>query len=108
VVHIVFLNRSGEALSTFEINNTAIPGTPLLAGDQFGSGIAGLGDLDGDAIPDIAVGAHRADDGGADNGAVHVLFLTTTGAAADVGVPRRHRGRGQRADCLGGQHPLQR
>jgi hypothetical protein len=31
------------------------------AGDQFGSAVAGVGDLDGDAIPDVAIGAPLAD-----------------------------------------------
>src|SRR5262245_24380750 len=33
-------------------------------GDQFGSAVAGIGDVDGDAIPDFAVGAPFADPGG--------------------------------------------
>ena len=40
-----------------------------------------LGDLDGDGVGDLAVGAYGDDDGAGDTGAVHVLFLE-----ADVSV----------------------
>ncbi len=43
--------------------------------DVFGNGLAVLGDLDGDGVPDLAVGAPLDDDGGGDRGAVYVLFL---------------------------------
>src|SRR5262249_23849146 len=41
--------------------------------------LAGLGDLDGDGIEDLAVGAPTDDDGGTDQGAVWVLFLNASG-----------------------------
>lgn len=44
-------------------------------GDRFGSSVAQLGDLDGDGIPELAVGARNDDDGGLDRGAVWILFL---------------------------------
>ncbi|MCH8881312.1 MAG: FG-GAP repeat protein, partial [Planctomycetes bacterium] len=47
--------------------------------DLFGFSLASLGDLDGDGVGDIAVGALRDDDGGPDRGAVWVLFLNTDG-----------------------------
>ena len=34
-----------------------------------------LGDLDGDGVSDLAVGAWFDDDGGTDRGAVYILFL---------------------------------
>ena len=43
--------------------------------DQFGSSMASLGDLDGDGVIDLAVGAEYDDDGGNDShGAVWVLL----------------------------------
>jgi hypothetical protein len=45
----------------------------------FGSALAVLGDLDRDGIEDLAVGTFREDDGGADRGAVWVLFLNSDG-----------------------------
>ncbi len=43
--------------------------------DSFGRSVAALGDLDGDGIGDIVVGARGDDDGGGDRGALWVLFL---------------------------------
>ena len=48
-------------------------------GDFFGSSVTSLGDLDGDGVGDLAVGAIRDDDGGINRGAVWVLFLDTDG-----------------------------
>ena len=47
--------------------------------DIFGEAVAGLGDLDGDGIRDLAVGMRGDDDGGSARGAVWVLFLNTDG-----------------------------
>ena len=45
--------------------------------DHFGYSVDALGDVDGDGVPDVAVGAYWDDDGGKDHGAVYVLFLNT-------------------------------
>jgi len=50
--------------------------------DCFGCGLASPGDLDGDGVIDLAVGAPRDDDGGDDAGAVWMLFLN--GLQGDV------------------------
>jgi len=55
-------------------------GGPLDDNDRFGTSIASLGDLDGNGMADLAVGADGDDDGTNDSGAVWVLFLDTTGA----------------------------
>ena len=41
--------------------------------------MASLGDLDGDGVTDLAVGAYRDDTGGTERGAVHVLLLNANG-----------------------------
>ena len=43
--------------------------------DHFGFSVASLGDLDGDGMGDMAVGARSDDDGRSGRGAVWVLFL---------------------------------
>jgi FG-GAP repeat len=48
--------------------------------DQFGFAVAAIGDLDGDMVQDLAVGAYLDDDGGLNRGAVFVLFLQPNGA----------------------------
>jgi hypothetical protein len=55
-------------------------GGTLADGDWFGTGVAGLGDLDGDGVGDLAVGAGFSDDGGVDAGAVWILFLAPDGS----------------------------
>ena len=43
--------------------------------DRFGVSIANMGDIDGDGVNDLAVGAHRDDD----TGSVHILFMNEAG-----------------------------
>ena len=43
--------------------------------DQFGQSSSGLGDFDGDGVPDLLVGVDGDDDGGSLTGAAYVLFL---------------------------------
>ena len=48
-------------------------------GDTFGRSTITLGDLDGDGINELAIGAYKDDDGGKDRGAVYILFLNEDG-----------------------------
>jgi cysteine-rich repeat protein/probable HAF family extracellular repeat protein len=50
--------------------------------DFFGSSVASLGDLNGDGVVDLAVGAPFDDDGGGDRGAVWILFLASNGTVS--------------------------
>ncbi|MCP3939457.1 MAG: hypothetical protein GY708_29270, partial [Actinomycetia bacterium] len=56
---------------------------PLDNSDDFGRSVAGVGDLDGDGIADIAVGASYDDDGGSARGAVYVLDLSCSDSDSD-------------------------
>ena len=47
--------------------------------DLFGRSVCNIGDLNGDGITDIAVGAEWDDDGGPRKGAVWILFLNSDG-----------------------------
>lgn len=83
--------QPGTVLSHQKISSTAGGFTGILDNsDRFGSSLASLGDLDGDGVTDLAVGAWTDDDGGFDRGAVWVLFLdgvavcTTPGFAAGL------------------------
>jgi len=79
-VWILFLNSSGRVRDWQKISRTMGGfGTGLQGGDVFGTAVAALGDLDGDGLPDLAVGATGDDDGGTDRGAVWILFLNADG-----------------------------
>jgi hypothetical protein len=79
-VWIVFLNPNGSVKSQQKISDTQGGfGGVLDNVDAFGGSVAGLGDLDGDGTPDLAVSAHLDGDGGNARGAVWVLFLNPNG-----------------------------
>ena len=80
-IYILFLNANGTVKSHQKISDTDGGfATPLDNYDEFGSAIANIGDLDGDGVTDIVVGASRDDDGGTNSvGAVYILFLNTNG-----------------------------
>ena len=77
-VHIIFMNTDGSVDSTVEINDSTTNGPTLTNGDAFGMSIANIGDLDGDGVNDLAVGANLDDDGGDDRGAVHIMYMVGT------------------------------
>lgn len=54
-------------------------GGALDATDLLGFSSAGLGDLDGDGVGDMIVGAPGDDDGGVQRGAVWILFMNADG-----------------------------
>ncbi|MHC5024298.1 MAG: integrin alpha [Planctomycetota bacterium] len=79
-VWILFLNPDGTVKWHQKISDTEGGFTGILDDDvEFGSSVASLGDLDGDGVTDLAVGAHYDDDGGSQRGAVWILFLNTDG-----------------------------
>jgi FG-GAP repeat len=80
---ILFLNSNGTVdMSTKTAENVSGFTGGLDNGDQFGSAVAGIGDLNGDGFRDIAVGAPLDDDGGTDRGALWILFMNADGTVA--------------------------
>jgi PKD repeat protein len=75
-VRILFLNQNGTVKSIKRIdNNTTNFSGVLKDEDNFGSGLSGGFDLDGDFKNDLLVGARYSDDGGTDKGAIYLLSL---------------------------------
>ena len=80
-------NSDGSVDSTSVINDSTTNGPTLADSDQFGWSVANIGDLDGDGVNDLAVGANLDDmdengvaDEGDNRGAVHILFMNTDGS----------------------------
>lgn len=83
-IWILYLNTNGTVKNYQKISATQGGFTGSLDdGDRFGRSVANLGDLDGDNIIDLAVGAREDDDGGIDAGAVWILFLNANGTVKD-------------------------
>lgn len=74
-VHILFMNADGTVRDNQEISMEDGDFTGILTtGNNFGYGVAGIGDYNNDNIPDIAVAAPLTDDF-----AVYIIHLNTDG-----------------------------
>ncbi len=78
-VHVLFMNANGTVKASQKIASGTGGGPTLADGDRFGRSVESVGDLDGDGVTDLAVGAFYDDMGGTNRGAVHVLFLNSDG-----------------------------
>lgn len=82
-VYILFLNRDGTVKGHQKISNTQGDlGAVLAPGDCFAQGAGSLGDLNGDGLIDLGVGAPLTDDGANNAGAAHLLFMAPGGMVA--------------------------
>lgn len=88
-VYVVFMHAdlSPKAATKIGAAGGGLPKGTIAAGDMFGYGVAGIGDLDGDGVPDLAVTAPNAERKGlpatANRGALFVCFLNTDGTVRD-------------------------
>ncbi len=80
VLHLSFLNNDGSVKSTVQIDGTTLNGPTLIDGDLYGSSVASLGDLDGDGITDLAVGAPGSDVAGTDRGTLFIHLMNSDGS----------------------------
>ena len=84
-VWILFMHSSGKVISTSKLSDTNGNFDGVLTdGNQFGSAIANIGDLDSNGVTDIAAGANLDDDGGINAGAIWVLFMASVKIEGDT------------------------
>ena len=79
-VHILYMNTDGSVDSTVEINDSTTNGPELEDEDAFGRSVANIGDLDGDGVNDLIVGADKDNAGGANRGTIHIIHMNTDGS----------------------------
>lgn len=92
---ILFMNSDGTVRTSQLIANEIGGGPTILDRDNFGTAIAPVGDLDGDGVTDVAVGATGDHSDGISSGAIHILFLSSDGtvkssqkiASGTIGAP---------------------
>ena len=84
--HIIFMNTDGTPKSSVEINSSTTNGPTIDDEDRFGRSVENIGDLNGDGVNDLAVGAEYDDmdengnaSGGDNRGAIHIMFMNTDG-----------------------------
>ena len=67
-------------------------GPPLANAVRFGRSVASMGDLDGDGVNDLAVGAEFEDVGGLRRGTVHILLMNTNGTVSCQDIAHNRNG----------------
>ena len=77
---LLFMNPDGSVADEQKLS----PVGALDAGDELGTDVALLGDLDVDGSPELAVGARLDEDGGEDSGAVWIVSVPEP--TADHGI----------------------
>ena len=71
--------QNGTVVSHQKISDTMVGVTATLGNNDLFGPATSLGDLNGDGVIDLAVGAIGDDDGSLDSGAVWILFLNADG-----------------------------
>ena len=93
-IYILNLNADGTAKSSQRITYQLGGGPELSANDFFGLSVTSLGDLNGDGITDLAVGAPGDDEGGNGRGAIYILFMNIDGTVNSFQKIARNTGGG--------------
>jgi len=89
---ILFMKTDGTASSFVNISSGINGGPSLVANTRWAhsAGLAGIGDINGDGIEDIAVGNYQNDVGGSNRGSVDILLMAPrmrfTGANVAIGL----------------------
>lgn len=77
IVLLLYMNRNGTVKAQATIaNNTNVPAALALGSNaQFGFVVENLGDLDGDGVPELGVGANHTNEGTNKLGRYYIFFL---------------------------------
>lgn len=83
---ILLLNADGTVKSQVRLGaeTGGVLEGQVLPGDQFGTAVGALGDVDGNNVPDLAVGAPFDDGGGNNRGAFYVLFMEADASVSSI------------------------
>ena len=90
--YVVFGTSSDATGGTGALELSSLDGTNgfrldgVASGDFSGRSVSGAGDVNGDGIDDLIVGAYSADPSGADSGSSYVVFGTSSDATGGTGV----------------------
>ena len=86
--YVVFGKSDGAIGAIVQLSNIATDVGFVLSGvnrfDDSGRSVSGAGDVNGDGVDDIIIGADRASTNGTENGASYVVFGKTSGASGVV------------------------
>ena len=81
-VYILALTAAGEVHSFSKISSLVGSFTAVVtSSDYFGISVASAGDLDGDSVTDLLVGASSDDNGYSNAGSLYILKLNSTGSS---------------------------
>ena len=87
--YVVFGKANGDAVELGEIGGSDNDGFVINGvdeNDQSGRSVSGAGDINGDGLDDIIVGANQADPNGNDSGASYLVFGKTDGNAVELSL----------------------
>ncbi len=91
-VYVLFLNTDGTVKSYTRIGSGEGGFTgSIVADDHFAAAVASPGDVDGDGVVDLAIGASLDDDGTGNSGSIWILFLQPDGTVKPSGTHRISR-----------------
>ncbi|MCP4544398.1 MAG: DUF11 domain-containing protein, partial [Chloroflexi bacterium] len=81
-VYVLLMQADGTVSSSVKLAHNLNGGPSLADSDRFGTSVSEIGDLNGDGVLDLAVGAYGDDTGGSDRGAVYVLLMKADGTVS--------------------------
>ena len=84
----VIFGKAGATRANIDLTNLAASDGFIIVGDtvndKAGHSVSSAGDINGDGIDDILIGAFAGDDGGYDSGEVYVIFGKAGATRADI------------------------